>query len=171
MNLLIKTLAAVAAGAVFATGTFAQGPFLVPIDNEPAARLIVEPPLPGPLAKGLVFIPYRVQNVRILPVAGASARNLSPRVGHLHISVDELPWQWVEFSDSNTIAVAGMPPGDHKLLIQLVDPVGNVFTAQTVTLKVPRSNPCRSKSSPLHPPAPFFCLQSRSTAKPKTAPF
>src|SRR3954470_17696710 len=147
MNLLIKTLAAIALGAALAiglaTGTLAQaaGPFLVPIENEPAARLIVEPPLPGPLAKGLVFIPYRVENVRILPVAGASARNLSPRVGHLHISVDELPWQWVEFSDSNTIAVAGMPPGPHKLLIQLVDPVGNVFAAETVPFTVPRSNP------------------------------
>jgi hypothetical protein len=109
----------------------------VPIESEPAPRLIVEPPLPGPLANGLVFIPYRVENVRILPVAGESARKLSPRVGHLHITVDDLPWQWVEFSDSNTIAVAGMPPGQHKFLIQLVDPVGNVFTAQTVTFAVP----------------------------------
>jgi hypothetical protein len=143
MNLPIKGLATVAAGAVFATGALAQGaaPFLVPIESEPAPGLIVEPPLPGPLASGLVFVPYRVENVRILPVAGESARNLSPRVGHLHITVDDLPWQWVEFSDSNTIAVAGMPPGPHKLLIQLVDPVGNVFTAQTVAFTVPRSNP------------------------------
>jgi Family of unknown function (DUF6130) len=135
----VKMLAAAATGAVLATGALAQGaaPFLVPIESEPAPRLIVEPPLPGPLANGLVFVPYRVQNVRILPVAGESARSLSPRVGHLHITVDDLPWQWVEFSDSNTIAVAGMPPGQHKLLIQLVDPVGNVFAAQTVTFTVP----------------------------------
>ena len=139
MNLLIKELAAAAAGAVLASSVLAQSaaPFLVPIESEPAPRLIVEPPLPGPLARGLVFVPYRVENVRILPVAGESARNLSPRVGHLHIAVDDLPWQWVEFGDSNTIAVAGMPPGRHKLLIQLVDPVGNVFAAQTVTFTVP----------------------------------
>jgi hypothetical protein len=43
----------------------------------------------------------------------------------------------VEFGDGNTIAVAGMPPGQHKLLIQLVDPVGNVFAAQTATFTVP----------------------------------
>jgi hypothetical protein len=139
MNLPIKGLAAAAVGAMLAGGALAQSaaPFLVPIESEPAPRLIVEPPLPGPLANGLVFIPYRVENVRILPVAGESARKLSPRVGHLHITVDDLPWQWVEFSDSNTIAVAGMPPGQHKFLIQLVDPVGNVFTAQTVTFAVP----------------------------------
>ncbi len=91
MNLLIKTLAAVAACTVLATGAFAQST-VVPIDNEPAPRLIVEPPLPGPLARGVVFIPYRVENLRILPVGGAAARNVSPRVGHLHITVDDLPW-------------------------------------------------------------------------------
>jgi hypothetical protein len=150
MNFLIKTLAVAAAGAVLATGSFAQSaapfllpaaPFLLPLENEAAPNLIVEPPLPGPLARGLVFIPYRVENVRILPVSGASARALSPRVGHLHITVDDLPWQWVEFGDSNTFAVAGMPPGPHKLLIQLVDPVGTVFAAETVPFIVPRSNP------------------------------
>ena len=35
---------------------------VVPIDDEPAPRLIVERPLPGPLAQGVVFIPYRVEN-------------------------------------------------------------------------------------------------------------
>ena len=102
MNFLIKTLAAVAACAVLATGAFAQST-VVPIDNEPAPRLIVEPPLPGPLARGVVFIPYRVENLRILPVGGAAARNVSPRVGHLHITVDDLPWQWADYGQSNTI--------------------------------------------------------------------
>jgi hypothetical protein len=48
----------------FATGAFAQST-VVPIANEPAPTLIVEPPLPGPLAQGLVIIPYRVENLRI----------------------------------------------------------------------------------------------------------
>ena len=84
MHLRIKTLAADAAGTVPAAGAFAQST-VVPIDNEPTPTLIVEPPLPGPLAQGVVFIPYRVENLRILPVAGPAARNVSPRVGHLHI--------------------------------------------------------------------------------------
>ena len=96
MSLLINTLATIAAGTVLATGAFAQST-VVPIDNEPAPKLIVEPPLPGPLAKGVVFIPYRVENLRILPVGGAAARNVSPRVGHLHITVDDLPWQWADY--------------------------------------------------------------------------
>ena len=110
---------------------------VVPIDDEPAPRLTVEPPLPDPLAQGVVFIPYRVENLRILPVAGAAARNLSPRVGHLHITVDDLPWLWADFGQSNTIVLAGMPRGQHKVLIEVVDPEGNVFTGQTVTFYSP----------------------------------
>jgi hypothetical protein len=110
---------------------------VVPIDDEPAPRLIVEPPLPGPLAQGVVFIPYRVENMRILAVGGAAARNVSPRVGHLHITVDDLPWLWADYGQSNTVILAGMPRGQHKVLIELVDPEGNVFTGQTVTFTAP----------------------------------
>ena len=136
MNRLITTLAAVAACTVFASGAFAQSA-VVPIDNEPAARLTVEPPLPGPLARGVVFMPYRVENFRVLPVGGPAARNVSPRVGHLHITVDDLPWQWADYGQSNTIILVGMPRGQHKVLIELVDAQGNVFTGQTVTFSSP----------------------------------
>ena len=61
-----------------ATGAVARST-VVPIENEPMPRLFVDPPLPGPLAQGVVFIPYRVENLRILPVAGPAARNVSPR--------------------------------------------------------------------------------------------
>jgi hypothetical protein len=136
MNLPVKPLAAVAACMVFATAAFAQSA-VVPIDNEPPVRLIVEPPLPGPLARGVAFIPYRVENLRILPVGGPAARNVSPRVGHLHITVDDLPWQWADYGQSNTIILVGMPRGQHRVLIEVVDPEGNVFTAQTVTFDSP----------------------------------
>jgi hypothetical protein len=136
MSLLINTLAMIAASSVLAVGAFAQST-VVPIDNEPPPKLVVEPPLPGPLAKGVVFIPYRVENLRILPVGGAAARNLSPRVGHLHITVDDLPWQWADYGNSNTIILVGMPRGQHKVLIEVVDAEGGVLTAQTVTFTSP----------------------------------
>jgi hypothetical protein len=120
----------------FMTGAFAQST-VVPIDDEPAPRLIVEPPLPGPLAQGVAFIPYRVENLRILALGGAAARDVSPRVGHLHITVDDLPWLWADYGQSNTVILAGMPRGEHKVLIELVDPEGNVFTGQTVTFNSP----------------------------------
>jgi hypothetical protein len=136
MSLLVNTLAAVAACTVFATGALAQSA-VVPLDNEPAPRLIVEPPLPDPLARGVVFIPYRVENLRILPLGGPAARNVSPRVGHLHITIDDLSWQWADYGQSSTIILVGMPPGEHKVLIEVVDAEGNVFTGQTVTFYSP----------------------------------
>jgi hypothetical protein len=136
MSLLTHTLATIAATAVLAVGALAHST-VVPVDNEPAPRLIVEPPLPDPLARGVVFIPYRVENLRILPLGGAAARNVSPRVGHLHITVDDLPWQWADYGNSNTIILVGMPRGEHKVLIEVVDPEGNVFTGQTVKFILP----------------------------------
>jgi hypothetical protein len=136
MNPLTETLAEGAADTLLPAGAFAQST-VVPIDDEPAPRLIVEPPLPGPLAQGVVFIPYRVENLRILPLGGPAARDVSPRVGHLHITVDDLPWLWADYGQSNTVILAGMPLGEHKVLIELVDPEGNVFTGQAVTFNSP----------------------------------
>jgi hypothetical protein len=135
MNSLNETLVA-DPGTEIATGALAQST-VVPIDDEPAPRLVVEPPLPGPLAQGVAFIPYRVENLRILPLGGAAARDVSPRVGHLHITVDDLPWQWADYGQSNTIILIAMPRGQHKVLIELVDPEGKVFTGQTVTFISP----------------------------------
>src|SRR6476659_2499997 len=110
------------------------------IKNEPAPKLIVDPPLPDLLARGVVWIQWRVENVHIVPVFGKGALNVSPRVGHLHIHVDDLPWLWADASGINTIDMAGMPPGPHKILIELVDANHEVFPGQskTVTFTVPK---------------------------------
>ncbi len=135
MTNLITILAAAAAGSVIATSAFAQSardirgisPY-VAIENEPAPKLIVDPPLSTPLAMGIVQIQYRVENVHIVPVFGTGALTASPRIGHLHITVDDLPWHWADASDSNTIDLVGLPPGQHKVLIELVNSEHHVFT-------------------------------------------
>ena len=139
MNMLTRTLARIAAGALLASSALAQSAasLVVPIENEPAPKLFVEPPLPGPLANAVAFIPYRVENLRILPVGGPAATKVSPRVGHLHITVDDLPWAWADYGQSDTIILVNMPRGEHKVLIEVVDPEGGVLTAQTVTFKSP----------------------------------
>jgi Family of unknown function (DUF6130) len=141
MTRLIKTLAAAAATTVLATSAFAQSareirgasPY-VAIENEPAPKLIVDPPLPEGLAQGVYWAQYRVENLRILPVFGTGALNASPRIGHLHIIVDDLPWWWADASDNNTVDIAGLPPGEHKVKIALVDANHTVFPGQVITL-------------------------------------
>ena len=141
MKTHIKTLAAVAAGTMLATGAFSQSakevrgasPY-VEIKNEPAPKLIVDPPLPEGLALGVFWAQYRVENLHIAPVFGAGALQVSPRVGHLHVQVDDL-WWWADTSDSNTVDIANLKPGEHKVRIMLVDPAHNPFPGQEVTLR------------------------------------
>ena len=154
MSRLTTTLAAIAAGTILAHGACAAAAFAqsarqvlgpspyVPIENEPAARLIVDPPLAGPLSMGVVQIQYRVENLRIVPVFGAAALGVSPRIGHLHITVDDLPWHWADASDSNTIDLVGLPPGPHKVLVELARPDHHVLVTQTVTFTVPPVASC-----------------------------
>ena len=143
MTTLIKTLAALAAATVLTTSAVAQGTTeggvsaLVAVQNEPAPKLFVDQPEAGGLARGVVLIPFRVENLRILPVVGADALKLSPRVGHLHITLNDLPWHWADFSTTNTIVIAPLPPGEHKVLIEVADPNHRVLTGRTVTFTVP----------------------------------
>jgi hypothetical protein len=111
----------------------------IEIENEPAPKLIVDDPLPDLLDRGVVWIQWRVENVHIVPVFGKGALSASPRVGHLHIHVDDLPWWWADASNINTIDLAGMPPGPHKVRIVLVDANHEPFPGQskTVTFTIP----------------------------------
>lgn len=157
----IRRLAAAAAGALLATSLFAQsardvtGPSVyVPIANEPAPRLIVDPPLAEGLPLGVFWAQYRVENLRIVPVFGPGAAQTSPRVGHLHITVDDLPWWWADPSGTNTIDIAGFTPGEHKVKIELVDPNHNVYPGQAVTLTFTIPEYDRAKVHPHAPPLP-----------------
>src|SRR5262245_42966795 len=56
----------------------------VEIKDEPAPTLIVDPPLPDLLDQGVVWIQWRAEHIRVLPVFGKNALVASPRIGHLH---------------------------------------------------------------------------------------
>ena len=84
-----------------------------------------------------------MENVHIVPVFGQGALNASPRVGHLHIHVDDLPWWWADASDSNTVDIANLPAGEHKVRIVLVDAAHNPYPGQEGTLRftIPEGGP------------------------------
>jgi Family of unknown function (DUF6130) len=109
---------------------------LIAIDNETSAKLIADPPLPEPLSQGRVFIQYRTENLRVLPVFGEGALDVSPRIGHIHITVDDAPWHFVDAS-GETIILVGLEPGPHKVLIELADPTHKVITSETVAFVLP----------------------------------
>jgi hypothetical protein len=143
MHTMLKEIIAMAASTVVATTACAQsakdirGPSpLVSIENEAPPRLVVDPPLPEQLALGRVFIQYRAENLRIVPVFGIGALDVSPRIGHIHVTVDDAPWHWADAS-GETVVVVGMPPGPHKIRIELADPTHKVIASQTISFVVP----------------------------------
>jgi hypothetical protein len=110
-------------------------------ETEPAAKLVIDQPLPGPLAsRGVVVILYCAENMRLAPVFGSGALAVSPRVGHVHVTVDEAPWHWADASGSPLI-IRGMPPGTHRVLIELVDANHQVVDKGTITFEVPKNAP------------------------------
>lgn len=107
-----------------------------PEHPQPAAKLIVDPPLAGPLRKGAVFIQYRAENLRIEPVFGPEALKVTPRIGHIHVIVDDNPWHWADASGEPVILV-GLPEGKHKVTIILADPTHQPLDSKTVEFVVP----------------------------------
>lgn len=142
---MLKTVSCIAALCLVSAAAQAQsaadirGPIaLAPIDNEAAPRLIVDPPHPGALARGAVVIQYRTEHLRILPVYGKEAARVSPRIGHLHVTVDDTPWHWADASDQ-PIILTGFKPGPHKVLLELADATHKVLSSQTVEFIVPET--------------------------------
>ena len=112
---------------------------LIAIQNEAAPRLIVDPPIPEQLALGRVFIQYRTDNLRILPVFGGAALSVSPRVGHLHYYVDGQSWPIVDTS-GETVVLVGLQPGPHTVKLELADATHKPIAgaSQTVEFTVPQ---------------------------------
>lgn len=103
------------------------------------AKLIVDAPQPDRLAHGVAFIQYRTENAQIAPVFGQAALDISPRICHLHITVDGARWRWAHTSGGPLI-LAGLPPGPHKILIELVNANHKPIANQVVTFEVPQSS-------------------------------
>lgn len=72
----------------------------------------------------------------MLPVFGKGALQVSPRIGHIRITVDDAPWHFVD-AGGETVILVGLEPGRHKVLIELADPTHKVITSETVKFTVP----------------------------------
>jgi hypothetical protein len=128
-----------AAAMVCASGAFAQtaSPAVVPLaEVQPPARIVVDPPLAEPLARGVVVLQYQAENVRIVPVFGQSALAVSPRIGHLHVTLDDLPWDWMDASGVPLI-IQNLPPGPHRVRVELVDANHHDLDQRVVEFVVP----------------------------------
>jgi len=136
MSAILSTSTAMAQTAREVLGPAAVVPLTEP---QPPAKIIVDPPLAEPLTHGLVFIQYRAENLRIVPVFGPNALDVSPRIGHIHVSVDGAPWHWADASGEPLILV-GLPAGPHKVEIILANANHKPLDRAVVEFVVPQGD-------------------------------
>lgn len=138
MARILRRLAIAGAGMAFCAAAWADSrpPAVIPLESEPAAKLVAYPPLPEPLARGVVIVQFRTENLRLLPVFGKSAVDVSPHLGHIHVTVDDWPGTWAHTSEDPVILV-GLTPGAHKLVLELADPSHKILARETVAVTVP----------------------------------
>jgi uncharacterized protein DUF6130 len=138
----------VAAVVLYATAASAQSAKdgcgltrVIPLTGEePPAKIVTYPPLAEPLAsRGVAIIYYCAQNLHLVPVFGPNALAVSPRVGHLHVTLDDASWVWADAS-GNPIILMGLLPGPHKVLIELADANHRILDRSLVTFVVPERN-------------------------------
>ena len=126
-------------------------PAVIPVENEPPPKIFIDPPLVEPLARGVAVIQYCAENLHIVPVFGAKALPVTPRVGHLHVRVDDASWVWAEAS-GNPIILMGLPPGTHKVTIELVNANHQTLDKAEVTFAIPKK--MATRVSPEKEPSP-----------------
>jgi hypothetical protein len=101
----------------------------------------------GPLAsRGAVVINYCAQNLRFVPVFGPNALTVTPRVGHIHVRVDDASWVWADAS-GNPVILMGLSPGPHKVLIELEDANHHTLDQGAIKFVVPETTADTNSSS------------------------
>jgi hypothetical protein len=91
---------------------------VVPLATEPAPRIVIDPPIADWLAQGRVVIQYRAENLRIVPVFGPNALEVADASGE-------------------PLIINCLPPGPHKVLIELVNANHQPLERGVVTFVIP----------------------------------
>jgi hypothetical protein len=108
-----------------------------PSGEQAPSKIVIDPPLAEPLAsRGVAIIQYCAENLHIVPIFGSNAVAVSPRVGHIHVALDDASWVWADAS-GNPIILQGLSSGLHKVRIDLVDANHQVLDKGTITFVVP----------------------------------
>lgn len=137
IGLIGATAALLASTGMAQSARDVRGPApVVPLASEPAPKIVIDAPLPEPLARGLAVIQYRAENLHIVPVFGPKAIEVSPRIGHLHITVDAAPWHWVDAS-GEPLVIQNLPTGPHRVLIELANTNHQVLDSGVVSFVIP----------------------------------
>jgi len=112
----------------------ASAPAAAPASPPPAAagpRVFFIEPQNGATVKSPVHLMFGIENFEIAPVPAGTVETARPKVGHHHVGVDteclppgsEIPRAspWVHFGKGDSMMDMQLPPGLHKLALQIGD--------------------------------------------------
>ena len=119
----------------------AEGPHAAPGAEVQAAappRLTADPPVPSLLARGLAAVVFHVEGGKVMPVYGQAALGVTPKLVHLHVTVDGAGWRWVHASEE-PVVIQGLAPGPHTVRLELADAAHRVIDQAVVRFDVPPS--------------------------------
>lgn len=109
-------------------------------DQNVTPRLILSEPNAEILKGGHVYLPFRVENLTILPlyseVNGEEVTKLKPTIGHLHVGVDDNKWVWIHAS-TDPVYFGELASGPHQVRVELVDAAHRLIEVQTIEIVVP----------------------------------
>jgi hypothetical protein len=114
-----------------------------------SARVFFVEPKDGETVKSPVHLKFGVDNYTISPVPAGDVTSARAGMGHHHLGVDQdclapgttivkgTP-QWVHFGDGKTEMDLQLPPGMHKLSLQIGDDMHKTLDnlCQTITVNV-----------------------------------
>ena len=138
---LLLAVAAIGLCATTAVGQSARDicrpASVTPLASEPPAKNVIDLPPDEPLAsRGVVVSHLYSEDLHILPVFGPNALAVSPRLRHLHVTVDDASWRWANAS-ANPIFLTGFAPGPHKVPIDLRNANRHTLDRGIVTFVLP----------------------------------
>jgi len=99
--------------------------------SAPQSRVFFEEPKDGATVKSPVHLKFGIENYQVAAVPAGTVETARPGMGHYHVAVDsecltagtaiQKAAPWVHFGDGKAEIDMQLPPGMHKLTLQLGD--------------------------------------------------
>jgi len=105
--------------------------------------ITIDSPTEGEMVSRVVSIKFTVANLRLEPMS-VPVKTDGVVEGHIHVKVDNSPWIWVH-DTAEPITIAGMPPGQHTVKLELAGRDHKGLDAKTVTFTVGETTPVAAK--------------------------
>ena len=109
-------------------------------------RVFFVTPADGATVKSPVMLEFGVQDFQISPVPAGTVSETRPNLGHHHIGIDTdcLPPgtaipranPWVHFGDGKNVIDMQLPPGQHRLTLQIGDDLHRTIEGLCSTITV-----------------------------------